>query len=50
VTFTDLDGQTLVVLEHSGWEVYDDPATARTEYGHGWITVIAEYAGAISGE
>jgi uncharacterized protein YndB with AHSA1/START domain/uncharacterized protein YciI len=49
VRFTDLDGQTLVVLEHSGWEVFDDPASARNEYGRGWPQVIARYAAAISG-
>jgi uncharacterized protein YciI/uncharacterized protein YndB with AHSA1/START domain len=44
VRFTDLDDQTLVVLEHSGWEVYDDPEGARANYGNGWPTVIATYA------
>jgi uncharacterized protein YciI len=44
VHFTDLDDQTLVVLEHSNWEVYDDPEGARANYGNGWPTVIATYA------
>jgi uncharacterized protein YndB with AHSA1/START domain/uncharacterized protein YciI len=44
VTFTDLDDQTLVVLEHSGWEAFDDPEGARANYGKGWPTVIAAYA------
>lgn len=44
VSFTDLDDQTLVVLEHSGWEVFDDPAGARANYTNGWPTVIAAYA------
>jgi uncharacterized protein YciI/uncharacterized protein YndB with AHSA1/START domain len=36
-------GQTLVLLEHSGWEVFDDPAKARREYEQGWPTVLARY-------
>jgi uncharacterized protein YndB with AHSA1/START domain/uncharacterized protein YciI len=43
VTFTSLDSQTLVVLEHSGWEVFGDPAAARDEYDHGWPEVLARY-------
>jgi uncharacterized protein YndB with AHSA1/START domain/uncharacterized protein YciI len=44
VTFTLRDaGQTLVVLEHSGWEVYDDPEAARREYGNGWPRVLDRY-------
>jgi uncharacterized protein YndB with AHSA1/START domain/uncharacterized protein YciI len=44
VSFTDLDDHTLVVLEHSGWEVFDDPASARANYANGWPTVVATYA------
>ena len=47
VSFTDLDDHTLVVLEHSGWEVFDDPAGARANYGKGWPTVIAAYAATV---
>jgi uncharacterized protein YciI/uncharacterized protein YndB with AHSA1/START domain len=50
VRFTELDGQTLVVLEHSGWESYDDPQAARDNYSHGWPTVLAEYVTALNGE
>jgi uncharacterized protein YndB with AHSA1/START domain len=50
VRFTDLDDQTLVVLEHSGWESYDDPQAARDSYSHGWPQVIAEYGEAVNGE
>lgn len=50
VHFTDLDGQTLVVLEHSGWEVFDDPQAARSSYGQGWPAVLAEYAAAVADE
>jgi uncharacterized protein YciI len=35
--------ETLVVLEHSGWEAFDDPARAREEYEQGWPTVLARY-------
>ena len=45
VTFTARDDRrTLVVLEHSGWEVYDDPAAARREYENGWPNVLDGYA------
>jgi uncharacterized protein YndB with AHSA1/START domain/uncharacterized protein YciI len=50
VRFTDLDGQTLVVLEHSGWEVFDDPQAARAGYSHGWPEVLAGYGAAVNGE
>ncbi|OLB80262.1 MAG: hypothetical protein AUI14_07280 [Actinobacteria bacterium 13_2_20CM_2_71_6] len=38
------DDQTLVTLEHRGWECYPDPTAARDEYNHGWPTVLGEYA------
>ena len=43
VTFTPIGAQTRVVLEHSGWQVYDDPAAARAEYEHGWPEVLDQY-------
>ena len=43
VTFTAADGQTLVRLEHAGWEAFDDPAAARAEYDHGWPMVLDRY-------
>jgi uncharacterized protein YciI len=43
VSFTAQQGRTLVVLEHSGWEVFDDPAGARTEYDNGWPKVLDLY-------
>ena len=43
VTFAALDGQTRVTLEHSGWEVFADPAAARDEYDHGWPAVLERY-------
>jgi uncharacterized protein YndB with AHSA1/START domain/uncharacterized protein YciI len=44
VTFTESGGRTLVALEHSGWEVFDDPEAARGQYNHGWIMVLDRFA------
>jgi uncharacterized protein YciI len=43
VTFTELGEQTRVRLEHSGWEIFDDPAAARAEYDEGWPPVLDCY-------
>jgi uncharacterized protein YciI/uncharacterized protein YndB with AHSA1/START domain len=43
VTFAAVAGQTLVTLEHSGWEVFADPAAARAEYDEGWPVVLDGY-------
>jgi uncharacterized protein YndB with AHSA1/START domain/uncharacterized protein YciI len=43
VTFTEAGAQTLVVIEHAGWEVFADPAAARAEYDHGWPEVLKLY-------
>jgi hypothetical protein len=32
-----------VVLEHSGWQAFGDPAAARAEYEHGWPMVLGRY-------
>jgi uncharacterized protein YciI len=40
VTFTAAEARTLVRLEHSGWDIFDDPAAARDEYDHGWPKVL----------
>jgi uncharacterized protein YciI len=48
ITFAAAAGQTLVTLEHTGWEVFTDPAAARAEYDRGWPMVLdryREYAG-----
>jgi uncharacterized protein YciI len=51
VTFTAAEaGQTLVRLEHSGWEAFADPAAARAEYDHGWPPVLDRYAGHIASQ
>ncbi len=49
VTFTAAGDATLMVLAHSGWEVFEDPATARAEYDTGWIDVLARYSASRTG-
>lgn len=49
VSFTVADEGTLVVLEHSGWEVFAEPAVARDEYGQGWPGVLGHYRDAVEG-
>jgi uncharacterized protein YciI len=44
VTFDQRGDGTLVTLEHSGWEVFDDPDAARREYDRGWPAVLGRYA------
>ena len=48
VTFTGFGDQTRVRLEHSGWEVFDDPAAARAEYDEGWPHVLGCYRDAVA--
>lgn len=48
VTFTGIGDQTRVRLEHSGWEIYDDPAAARAEYNQGWPIVLDCYRDAVA--
>ncbi len=43
ITFAAADGQTLVTLEHAGWEAFDDPAAARAEYDQGWPMVLDRF-------
>ena len=43
VTFTAAAAQTLVTLEHAGWDVFDDPAATRAEYERGWPMVLGRY-------
>jgi uncharacterized protein YciI len=47
VTFAAAAGLTLVTLEHTGWEVFADPAAAREEYDHGWPMVLDRYGDAL---
>jgi hypothetical protein len=44
VTFAAADAQTLVTLEHTGWEVFGDPAAARDSYDEGWPVVLDQFA------
>jgi uncharacterized protein YciI/uncharacterized protein YndB with AHSA1/START domain len=43
VTFREQQPGTLVILEHTGWEHFTDPAVAREEYGNGWPMVLRRY-------
>ena len=49
VSFTEQGEQTLVVLEHSGWEAREDPVAIRRGYDQGWPTVLDFYATAAAG-
>lgn len=49
VRFAAAGEQTLVTLEHRGWEALADPAAARDEYDHGWPAVLACYQTGVSG-
>jgi uncharacterized protein YciI len=51
VTFAAAEaGQTLVRLEHAGWEAFADPAAARAEYDHGWPMVLGRYSAHVTGD
>ena len=43
ITFAAADDRTLVTVEHTGWEVFADPAAARAEYDQGWPMVLDCY-------
>ena len=49
MTFAAAQDQTLVTLEHSGWEAFADPAAARAEYDHGWPVVLDGYRDHVAG-
>lgn len=42
VSFMEQDGQTTVVLEHSGWERLASPE-ARASYDTGWVFVLGQF-------
>lgn len=50
VTFHDRVDRTLVVLEHSGWEIFADPEAARAEYEGGWVGVLGCYQSVFASE
>jgi uncharacterized protein YciI len=43
VRFAGAGAQTRVTVEHSGWQVFADPAAARAEYENGWPMVLDRY-------
>jgi uncharacterized protein YciI len=45
VTFAPDGEQTRVLLVHTGWDTFDDPAAARAEYDQGWPLVLGCYSG-----
>jgi uncharacterized protein YciI len=50
VTFTATELGTLVTLEHTGWENFDDPQAAHDEYNGGWPQVLNRYRDQVSRE
>lgn len=40
--------ETLVTLEHAGWEHYPNPEETREDYRVGWVPVLAEYREALA--
>ncbi len=48
VSFTPQGDATRVVLEHRGWEQYDDGGRARRDYDDGWDVVLGRYVDAAS--
>ncbi|MGX7682032.1 SRPBCC domain-containing protein [Jatrophihabitans sp. DSM 45814] len=50
VSFTPDGERTLVQIEHRGWEVLAEPATAADEYRNGWPAVLAALATEAGGE
>lgn len=47
VDFVPRGQQTMVSLEHAGWETFADPAAARAEYERGWPMVLEPYEDSI---
>jgi uncharacterized protein YciI len=43
ITFAARTSQTLVTVEHTGWDKFADPAAARAEYNQGWPLVLHCY-------
>jgi uncharacterized protein YciI len=43
-------GQTLVRLQHAGWEAFADPAAARAEYDHGWPLVLGRFSARVTSD
>jgi uncharacterized protein YciI len=49
VTFAAAAAQTLVRVQHTGWDAFADPAAARAEYDHGWPLVLGRYQEHVAG-
>ena len=50
VSFEDVEGKTLVRLEHTGWEAFGERAAeARSNYDGGWAVVLGGYAARVAG-
>jgi uncharacterized protein YciI len=49
VTFAAAAVQTLVSVEHTGWDAFADPAAARVEYDRGWPLVLGRYQEHVAG-
>jgi uncharacterized protein YndB with AHSA1/START domain len=47
VTFESKGSGTRVVLEHSGWETFAEPAAARGSYDTGWSEVLKHFEKAV---
>jgi hypothetical protein len=50
IAFVADGAQTLVTLEHSGWDGYDDPAGARDDYDRGWPWMLGLFRDQASGD
>jgi uncharacterized protein YciI len=48
VSFSPAGGETLVALEHSGWERAERPEESARNYGNGWPTVLARFGDRVS--
>ncbi len=49
ITFAGVGQETLVALEHSGWDGYDDPAGARDDYDRGWPRMLGLFRDVANG-
>ncbi len=49
ITFAGDGAETLVALEHSGWDGYDDPVGARDDYDRGWPRMLGLFRDVANG-
>jgi Activator of Hsp90 ATPase homolog 1-like protein len=50
IRFTSEGEQTLVSLEHLGWERLEEPEAASENYRSGWVVVLAAFESQVSGQ